>query len=56
MQVPERSTLILQAQKELENEKASQKKKNRTARCKHQTSKFWGTYYTVCLASSTVKV
>lgn len=27
MQVPERSTLILQAQKELENEKASQKKK-----------------------------
>lgn len=56
MQIPERSALILQAQKELEYEKANQKKTEELLRSKHQTSKSRGTYYSVCLAPSTVRV
>lgn len=56
MRVPERSTSILQAQKELENEKSNQKKTEELLRSKHQTSKSGGTYYSVCLAPSTVRV
>lgn len=56
MRVPERSASILQAQKKLENEKSNQKKTEELLRSKHQTSKSGGTYYSVCLAPSTVRV